>query len=218
MAGARPRTCPHRTPVDAGRGRCDGCRVESIVGPVPVWLEPIGLGDWPRRPYESEKLRYATSIPEPWGQPEQKALPTHLEELFRGGSPCEGLLVQFMDGADPSADLRSWADAPLSLTGAPAVTAALAEGAKTLDWAAAEAPDSLNDRFRVDEVHLYEGLTQLEGGALSRVYALLARRGTLAWHVELALESACPPGAPLELVERTDHRRAGGTMGELRFG
>src|SRR3954449_10691359 len=132
MSGARYRTWPKGTRflVDFGCRRCDGCAVESIVGPVPVWLEPIGLADWPRRPYESPKLRYATSVPEPWAAPEQKQLPTHLEELFRGGSPGEGLLVRFMDGADPAADLRGWAEAPLHLTGAPAVTAALAGGAE----------------------------------------------------------------------------------------
>ena len=116
-----------------------------------------------------------------------------------------------MAAADPAADLRGWAQAPLTLTGAPAVATALAgDPPETLDWNLVGAPDSLNDRFRVDDVRLYEGLTRVGEAGLSRIYTVLARRGTLAWHVELALGSAFPPGPRASSSSpRTTRARAG---------
>ena len=134
----------------------------------------------------SERLRYSVQVPASWSGPEQRELPTHLEELFRGDAPAEGLLVQFMEGADPDADLAGWAEAPIHLTGAPAVSLALTGAApETLEWRREDVPAALVERLAVDEAHLFAGQTQD-----ASVHTLLARRGTLAWNLGLSLPAA----------------------------
>jgi len=140
---------------------------------------------------------------------------THVEELLHGAGPEEGLLVQFMETADPGADIRAWAEAPLRLAGAPAASLALAGGDRPqlLEWREVPVPPG---RWEADELAAFEGLTR--ASTLGRVYTVLARRGTLAWHVGLVLESACQPGSPDDVVERNDHVRAAAVIGALRLG
>jgi hypothetical protein len=164
------------------------------------WLDPA-VSDWPTRAYASARLRYALSAPEDWADPELHELPTHLEELFR--SDDEGLLVQFMDAADPAADLATWATAPVTLAGAPAVALAVAPGSETIDWRAVVA-DGLTDRLAVDEALLFAGTTRSPDDTVGRVYVVLARRGTSAWNVGLSLEGV-------------DDERAAATLGTLSF-
>jgi hypothetical protein len=178
------------------------------------WLEPAALEAWPTRPYSSSALRYSLSVPAGWGEsPSSTDAGTHREELLRGAGIDDGLLVQFMEGADPAADIRGWAEAPLRLVGAPAVAIALGGRAELLEWREVAAPPG---RWEADELALFEGLTR--SAALARVYTVLARRGTLAWHVALALESACPPGTDAETVQRNDHVRAAAVLGALGLG
>lgn len=179
-------------------------------GGGPAWLAETSAGGWPTRPYRSDRVRCELAVPEGWmTRPALTELPTHAEELFP-----EGLLLQFMGGADPQADLRGWAAAPIALAGAPA--AAVAVGAsELLAWDEVEAAD-VAGRLEVDELRLFEGLAR--GADLRRIYTVLARRGTEAWHVGLALESACPPGAPEEAVAAHDHVRAAAMLSRLRLG
>jgi hypothetical protein len=178
------------------------------------WLEPAALDAWPTRPLVSPALRYSLEVPAAWDEsPVATDAGTHREELLRGAGIGDGLLVQFMEGADPAADIRGWAEAPLRLAGAPAVAIALGGHAELLEWREVAAPAS---RWEADELALFEGLTR--SAALARVYAVLARRGTLAWHVALALESACPPRTDAETVQRNDHVRAAAVLGTLQLG
>jgi hypothetical protein len=179
------------------------------------WLEPAALDAWPTRPLASSALRYSLEVPANWDKvPQVTDAGTHREELLRGTGVDDGLLVQFMERADPAADIRGWAETPLRLAGAPWVAMALADGEppELLEWREVAAPPG---RWEADELALFEGLTR--AAALARLYTVLVRRGTLAWHVELALESACPPGADAETVQRNDHVRAAAVLGTLQL-
>jgi hypothetical protein len=180
------------------------------------WLEPPATESWPTRELAGERLRCALRVPAHWeGEPELAEVGTHVEALLRGAGQEEGLLVQFMETADAAADIRGWAEAPLRLAGAPAASLALAAGdrPRLLEWREVPVPPG---RWEADELAAFEGLTR--GSALGRVYTVLARRGTLAWHVGLVLESACPPGSRHDVVERNDHVRAAAVIGALRLG
>jgi hypothetical protein len=180
-----------------------------------AWLEPAALDAWPSRPLASPALHYSLEVPASWeDSPSSTDAGTHREELLRGAGIDDGLLVQFMERADPAADIRGWAEAPLRLAGAPAAAIALADGERPelLEWREVPAPEG---RWDADELALFEGLTR--SAALLRVYTVLVRRGTLAWHVALALESACPPGTDAGTVQRSDHVRAAAVLGTLQL-
>ena len=189
---------------------------------VPVWAEPITLEGWPTYVVDSTALRYALPIREGWNPiPEVEELPMQVEHVYRGVYASEWLTVAFMEKADPSSNLRNWIDAVVRMVGFPilAMHQASDPPPELIEWQYVGAYPALSERLGVDETFLYHGAAKLPGRPpeLARIYTLLARRGTMAWQVNLSFNSACPPGMPEEMIVSNDHVRAGATFGYLRF-
>jgi hypothetical protein len=153
--------------------------------------------------------------------PEVDEMPMQVEHVYRGVYASEWLTVAFMEQADPAGNLRNWIEAVVSMTGFPilAMQQAIDPPPELLEWQYTGAYPTLSERLGVDETFLYHGAAKLPGKPpeLARIYALLARRGTLAWKVCLAFNSACPPGMPEEMIVSNDHVRAGATFGCLQL-
>jgi hypothetical protein len=189
---------------------------------LPIWTEPITLEGWPTYVVDSADLHYALPIRQGWNPvPEVDEMPMQVEHIYRGVYATEWLTVSFMAQADPSGDLKNWMDAVVNMAGFPilAMHRASDPPAELLEWQYVGAFPTLSERLGVEEALLYQGMAKLPGKppGLARLYALLARRGTLAWKVCLAFDSACPPGVPEEMVVSNDHVRAGATFGYVQF-
>jgi hypothetical protein len=137
---------------------------------------------------------------------------------FRGLCSSDWLTVSLMQPADPVADIRNWVEAMLHLTGFPIVTQA-DHRPTLLEWQDQGACPSLADRLQVEAAHVYQGVAWLPTTPpeLSRIYLLLARRGSHAWKITLSLLSACPPGTAEDQIMINDHVRAGATFGTLEL-
>ena len=188
--------------------------------PAPAWLEPVTLAAWPTREVTSRELKYALPLPRRWNAvPQIVETPLDVTHIFTGDWAEERLQVSFMTAADPTHHLDNWVEAPLRLTGFPIPAASAADQPQLLEWSALSAPAALLEHLQIDEVHLYQGLgvSPIDPSRLSRLYFLLARRGTLAWKVGLSFMTACPPGMPEPIIAANDHVRAGATFGLIHF-
>lgn len=122
----------------------------------------------------------AVALPEGWSpEPEVSDLGSHREELWTG--PGGALLVQRLDAADPAADLRGWAEAPVRLAGAPAAALVVTTTPQTVSWSLEPAEAAGADEAYAGIAVVEDGTTRLE------VHTRLLRRGSTAWHASLAL-------------------------------
>jgi hypothetical protein len=144
---------------------------------------------------------------------------TEVEHVYRGAQPGELLSVAFMDGADPTADMRDWIEPVVALTGS--LLAAPRGGSRELvEWMYLGRDGALTEEFDADEVHLYTGVAKVllaTVPSLNRLYVVLARKQARAWKLILSLATACPPGMPEAMIEANDHVRAGATLGHLKL-
>lgn len=125
-------------------------------------------------------------MPAGWQAEEPARLPTHVEQLATGPGAYTGLLVQCMDGADPAADVGTWAEATVRLAGAPAISLMLAATPpQIVSWQRLDDP-GLAARLEVDEAVSFAAELDPPG----RVCAVAARRGSRAWHVSVSAEDA----------------------------
>ena len=192
--------------------------------PIPVWLEPTTLKNWPTRPIKRDDLGYMLPLPTPWNRkPEVTKTALDITHIYRGTHPLELLSITFMPNANPTAKMVNWVEVGIRMTGFPILEmASLNEGKppKLLEWTYLGMCESLNKRLAVEETHLYSGLGSITGRPpmLARIYIILARRETLAWKASLSFISACWPRTPEETVIANDHVRAGAILGHLTLG
>jgi len=183
---------------------------------IPTWCEPSSPEMWKTRPLKDDAMRYSLAIPADWAEaPQVRTTKLETEHQYTGRTPGENLFINLMPNADPQADITNWANAIIRIMGFPVVAMVGDPRPELLRWDAVPAPSTLAEQWNVDELHLFEGMAKMPG--LIRIYMLLARRATTAWKITLTLDSACPPGTVPEIVERSDHVRAGATFGALRL-
>lgn len=147
------------------------------------------MGTGLTRTFASAALRASLEVPDDWREGELSTLTGHREQLV-AGPDGSGVLIQHMEAADPDADVRRWATAPIELAGVPGVSLALATGAlpELLEWA--EAGD-VAERTGADEATVYSGRT----GDGNEVHVLVARWGPYAWQVGVAAPDESVAGA-----------------------
>lgn len=179
---------------------------------VPSWTRPSTIAAWPVDLVEHTGL--VVGVPAGW-RPEVPA-PDASIVVHRGPNLADALVVQRVADADESRPLGAWMDAILAVAGfpVPELLGGSDEAAPALvEWSAA------GDHVfgGADDSQLYEGLAVLPGhpAELARLFTVLLRCGADAWRVTLSLLSACPPGAPAELVASNDGVRAATTFGCL---
>jgi hypothetical protein len=193
-----------------------------MIQEIPIWVQPIKGNDWQTQVIDNAQLKYILSVPSAW-HISPKVLSTHLdiEHFFQGNVLGEGLVIKFMQNANPKHNILNWVEAFVSLMGFPilSIRQTLEPLPQLIQWEYKGICPPLSERLKVDEIHLYEGLAQISESSptLIRLYILLARRNTFAWQINLSISSACLPDAPKELVEINDHFRAGAIFGNLQF-
>lgn len=190
--------------------------------PIPVWASPAADPRWPTRIVASEALGYRVPRPAHYDRgPVRETTAVDEEDAYLGGSPEEWLSIRRMAAADPRHELGNWVEAFLRLTGLPTIVPSPAVRGRLAEWRPLGACASLAARLAVDETRLFTGLVALAAPdgppAFARLYVVLARRGTWAWKVCLALASACLPGTPEPRVAANDHVRAGASLGGLEL-
>lgn len=188
---------------------------------IPAWASPGADPRWPTRIVESRELGYRLPRPERYERgPLRARTPVDDEDQYLGPEPGEWLSIRCMPRADPGREIGDWVEAFLRLIGVPTLVPDQVP-ARLVEWRPAASCPALAHRLGVDETRLYTGLARLDvaGGppCFARLYGVLARRGTWAWKVDLALASACLPGAPAPLVAANDHVRAAASLGALEL-
>jgi hypothetical protein len=194
------------------------------VNQIPTWIRRIQREDWQTEVIDLPDLRCSIPICRSWSrEPDITTTPMEIENFFPGHLFGEGLIIKFMETADPEGNICNWVDGLTAMAGFP-----IASLQKTLEDASLQLLQwntegiclDLAEKLGVEETHLYQGLASISKPipTLLRLYTLLARRGQFAWQVSLSLSSACLPGTPEEIVDVNDHCRAGATFGELKLG
>ena len=181
---------------------------------MPIWLQSCKLENFPTRHMDNNIVQCRFSLPQTWEIiPELNETALVIEHVFQGEIPTDGLVMSFMEKADPQANLQDWVEVILGVTGFPIlpINSQFATTSELLQWETLDNQDSFSERFQVDEMYLYEGLAQI--GTLSTLvclYVILARRGTHAWKIGLSLTSTRDDPMPTP-------QRSGAILGELSF-
>lgn len=194
-----------------------------MSGNIPIWLQPFKIESFPTRPMNNNIVQCSLALPRAWDiTPEMNETPLEIEHIFRGIIPTDGLVISFMEKADPQANLRDWVELILGVTGFPIlpISQAFTTIPHLLKWEYLENQSSLPQQFQVDEIHLYQGWAQFGTASnLACLYLILARRGTCAWKIGLSLLSIGdrPKSTQNDLQNIADEERAGAILGELSF-
>lgn len=185
---------------------------------APAWMLPAAPAGWPVAPRASADMRYRITLPVSWAEtPRVADEGTVAVHWFDGRSPAEWARIAFMPAAEVSADLAAWVDATVAVSGFPVPIATLTPPPRLIEWSA-ETDAAITRRLGADAALGYVGLAAVHDADwnwLMRLYTLLVRKGSAAWHITLAFETACLPGMDPELIASNDHVRAGATFGDL---
>ena len=187
---------------------------------IPIWLQPQKLNDWQTKTISDDRLHYNIGIKSTWNdRPEVISNGLETEHVFMGEDSGELLSISLMENAIASHDLSNWIKAFISLVGFPNLhlPQAINPPPQLIQWQELGDYSALNQKLNVEETFLFTGLAQ-SNQLLIRLYILLARRENWAWKINLCLPSACLPDAPAELLDRSDHFRAGAIFAELKLG
>ncbi len=188
------------------------------------WLEPVHLPHWPVQPVESDLLRYRISIPTHWSaRPLTRQIGNVVQHAYCGPLPSEWCTIDYMAVADRTADIRMWQDSLVQLYGVPLpiLSEPYFHAIPLLEWVYLGESSAYAERLglTIEPVHLYTGLVQLPETPpeLARIYVVLIQRECEAWKIAVTIASACLPGAPEDMVNANDHRRASAILGNLQL-
>ena len=154
---------------------------------LPPWLQPNQSNNFPVWTVNNRALHCRLGLPKLWDtQPAIEDSESEKRQLFCGKNAFEGLGLSFMDQAKPASDIRNWVDAIIAITGFP-MPFLCRQGVsvpKLLSWEAVEDSNSLSGMFKVDEIHLLQGLAfSDETSAFYCLYMILARKEHWAWKI-----------------------------------
>lgn len=192
-----------------------------MIATIPTWLQATTLDSLPTRALNNNIIQCQLKLPKDWDHtPKMEFSKLLVEHFFEGNQPLDGLVMSFIEAADPAADLKDWIEMPIQLGQHPfpVIQQAFSLRPTILKWENLLTPIDLQEQLALDELALYEGIMQDQAtGSQACWFAVLARRTSKAWLIGLSLKATHTyTGTAIELALE-DQQRAAAIFNGLKF-